>query len=281
MESTSFFVPRECSIYLLLLLLTFYATRHCSRGQSVSRIALLKEDLYLVHGAKSVAQVFRTSSLSVTLAYGIALKYCFGMAQEAANIYFADTSGSQHRPIVGSNVPSHNRVGYLTHESLLKGLLGTGLGPASDRFEGALTESFESLNINKEWVDFPDLLEFFEDHVGAAIIRAMFGSVLLSQNPEFVSDLWAYDKLVMSLAKRLPAFCIPRAYKLRKRLLLCIREWHNFATTHSDKARKIGEDDGHPFWGCVMIRDRYKMLLGVEKQDCDSVASTDLGFIWA
>jgi hypothetical protein len=111
------------------------------------------------------------------------------MAQKAVNMYLADTSGSHHKPIEGSNVHPQNRVSYLTHENLLKGLLGTDLAPAADRFESALAESLDSLSVGNEWLNLPDLLEFFEQEVGKATIKAVFGSTLLSQNPDFVRDL--------------------------------------------------------------------------------------------
>lgn len=260
--------------------LLIHQSRYCG-DQAAVRIALLKDDLYLVQGAKNVAEVFRTSSLTVTLAYGIVLKCCFGMADKAADIYVADTSGCQLKPIAGSHVQRQGRVSYQTHESLLQGLLGTGLAPATDRFESAFNDSLCSLNIHEEWTHFPDLLAFFEDHVGSAVIKAIFGSALLSENPDFLRDLWAYDKVVMSLAKRLPAFWIPGAYELRNKLLLSIRRWHRYARTHPDELDEGQSVDVDPVWGCRMMRDRYKMLLGIENQDHDSVASTDLGFIWA
>lgn len=281
MDSTSSYKPRKFSKRCSLVFLTTHPPSRSNRDQSTIRIALLKDDIYLVHGAKHVAEVFRTSSLSVNLAYGIALKYCFGMAQKAADMYFSDTSGTRHKPIAGSNVQSRNRVSYLTHESLLKCLLGTDLAPASDRFERALTEALHPLSVNKEWVDFPDLSEFFNDFVGTAIIKALFGSALLSQNPDFVHDLWAYDKVVMSLAKRLPALWMPEAIKLRNKLLLSVRRWHELVRARSDEVETIQDEDIELAWGSKMIRDRYKILLGVENQTPDSVASTDLAFIWA
>lgn len=237
------------------------------------RIALLNGDIYLVKGAKNVAEIFRAPALSVTLAYGIALRYCFGMASRAASVYISDTSGSHEKIIARSDVLPHNRVSYRTHENLLQGLLGVALTPASDRFENTLTESLYSLGIGNEWVEFPDLLEFFEDHIGTAIIEAVFGSALLAQNPGFIRDLWAYDKVVMSLAKRLPFFWIPEAYRLREKLLLSVKRWH---------AGLIGcENEGNDVQTPKFIRDRVKMLLSIDNQDFDAVASTDLGFIWA
>ena len=214
-------------------------------------------------------------------AYGIALRHCFGMGRKATNAYFADTSGSCHKPILGSNVKPKDRVAYQTHESLFHILLGDGLAPLTDRFESCLSNYLHSLEITKDWVIYPDLLEFFEDNLGSAILEAIFGAALQSQNPGFVRDLWAFDKVVMSLAKRLPWFCIPKAYGLRNRLLQSVKNWHAYARSKSTEGSGDEENDTDLFWGSKRIRDRNRMLLDVVDQDYDSVASTDLGFIWA
>ena len=255
--------------------------RSFNHDRSVIRVALLKGDLYLVQGPKNIAEVLRTPSLSVTNAYSHVLKYCFGMSAKAAGMYTADTSGSQRKPIAGSNVHPRNRVSYLTHENLRKGLLGPGLAPTTDRFEKAWAGSLGSLNISQKWVNFPDILEFFEDQVGGAVITAIFGFTLLSENPGFLRDLWAYDKVVMSLAKRLPVYWMPQAYRLRKKLLLAIKKWHALARMNSDKAKNTPDEEAASLWGSEMIQDRYKMLLSIENQDNNSVASTDLGLLWA
>lgn len=282
MVATSFLVPRKLSVISTVSFCSPpHVNRQSNRDHSAVRIALVQDDLYLIHGAKAVAELFRTPSLSVTLAYSIALKYCFGIAQKAVNVYLADDSGSQSKPIDGSNTKPRNRVYYRTHESLLQGLLGTGLAPVSDRFDGLLTRSMRSLDLGEEWTTFPDLSEFFEDNIGAAVIEAIFGPALLSQNPGFVRDLWSFDKVVMKLAKRVPISCMPAVYKSRTGLLQSIKNWHALAGAHSAATKMAHEEDADPFWGSKTIRDRFKMLLDVENQDFDSVASTDLGFIWA
>lgn len=257
----------------------FWVFRQSNHGQGAVRIALLNDDIYLVMGAKNVAEVFRAPALSVTLAYGIALRYCFGMASQAAKMYISDTSGSHEKAIAKSDVLPHNRVSYRTHENLVQGLLGSALTPASDRFENILTESFYSLGISDEWVEFPDLLQFFEDHIGTAIVETVFGSALLAQNPGFIRDLWAYDRVVMSLAKRLPFFWIPEAYRLREKLLLSVKKWHAGLIGYENEGTKVQSkgDIQTP----QAIRDRVRMLLSIDNQNCDAVASTDLGFIWA
>ncbi|KAL9017074.1 MAG: hypothetical protein Q9185_005585 [Variospora sp. 1 TL-2023] len=250
-------------------------------GRAATRVALLNNDLYVVHGAKNVAEIFRNPSVGVAPAYGIALKHCFGMSRKAAQTYFADTSGSRPRPIWGSNVQPRNRVMYRTHENLLQGLLGSGLAPATDRFERYWTDHLCSMDISSHWVEYPDLPEFFEANLGKIVVQAIFGPALLSQSPGFVRDMWAFDQVVMSLAKRLPWICIPQAYIVRRRLFQYVKRWHTFAKASSPRAEDVQEDDVNAFWGSKTIRERYEMLLDVESQDQDSVASTDLGFIWA
>lgn len=255
--------------------------RRFNLEQPAMRIALLKDDIYLVQGPKYMAQVLRAPSLTVTQAHAIALKCCFGTSQDAADVYAADTSGSQFKPIEGSDVSCQNRVSYLTHENLTKGLLGSGLAPATNRFEIALTESLCSENIDQDWIYYPDFLEFYENHVGTAIIKALFGSELLRQNPGFYHDFWAYDKVIMKLAQRIPIFWIPNAYRIRKKLLMSIKRWHEFARERSMTEGNIQQGDDDPFWGSEMVRERHKMLLNIGSQDYDSVAATDLGLIWA
>lgn len=128
-----------------------HVTRQRNRDHSALRIVLVRDDL------------FRTPSLSVTLAYVIALRYCFGFARKAVDIYFADDSGSQSKPIDVSNTKPPNRVYRRTHERLLHGLLGTGLVAVSDRFDSLLIQSTRSLDLGEEWTTFPDLSVFFED----------------------------------------------------------------------------------------------------------------------
>ncbi|KAI9664061.1 MAG: hypothetical protein M1821_007552 [Bathelium mastoideum] len=203
------------------------------------------------------------------------------MKHKAVTAYLSDTSGSQPKPIKGSRVLAENRVMYMTHENLVKGLLMDGLGPTSDRFERILTTSLQNAQVEDEWTHLPDFLRFFEDHLGSAILESIFGQALLAENPGFVRDLWAYDDVVMGLAKRLPRWMIPKSYKLRDKLRQGVKKWHTLAKKFD--ARTCTDDPVKEglLWGSTAMRERNKMLLSVAKQTEDSVASTDLGLIWA
>ena len=202
------------------------------------------------------------------------------MSRRAVSAYHADTSGCLPKPIPGSNVEPRDRVSYLTHENLLKGLLGPGLAPILERFESSFDETITKAPIDDEWQTLPSLQEFFEEHLGSAVIKALFGSALLDQNPVFLRDLWAFDQDVMSLAKRIPSFWIPDTYKLREKLRQCFKRWHASARAHTE-SNGTPQEEGDSVWGSQMIQERQQMLLGVQKQDHDSVAATDFGFLWA
>lgn len=203
------------------------------------------------------------------------------MRQKAVDAYLADTSGSRHKPIPGSNPQPQDRISFITHENLVSGLLLDGLSTATDRFANYLAQSFRELDIDDEWKDAPDLTTFFEHQLGSPLLRTLFGEEMLSQNANFVQDLWAFDRGVMDLAKRFPRFWIPRTYQIRDKLLATVRGWHSKATGDTRVTKDNGDVEADPLWGTKMMRERYSLLLGARSQDESSVASTDLAFIWA
>ncbi|PWY88576.1 cytochrome P450 [Aspergillus sclerotioniger CBS 115572] len=264
----------------------FFRQASCfCQGQWPLRVNLLEDEIYLVQGQKNILAVFSNPGLTVTRAYGVVLKYCFGMKQKAVDVYVSDTSGSRQRPIAGSKTPPNCRVSYHTHENLIQGLLGSGLGPTTERFDAALYASLDkAVPISHSWTYKEDFTQFFEDHLGTAMLETLYGPLLLAANPDFNRKLWQYDKHIMALAKRLPAWMIPGAYRLRDELLRAIMKWHRQATeltTETTKQTNSNQGDADPHWGSAMMRERNKMLLKIDRQDPQSVASTDLGFIWA
>lgn len=258
-----------------------YKFSHIYRHTPIIRIPLLTDDLYLVHGAKHVAETLRAPALSVTRPMGIVLKHGFGMSQRAANTYLNDDAGSQKFPLPGSTTKPQDRVAYLIHELHVEGLLGNGLPPMLNRLESETSAWASLLQITDEWVQLPSLLGFFERDIATVIIRSIFGEALLAENPDFLTGLWEFDRLIMSLVQRVPIICAPRAYWLRYKLIQQIKKWHTHARTLSAHRQEEEGQDDDPDWGCKMIRDRYKTLSGAKNQDAESVASTDLAFIWA
>lgn len=110
----------------------------------------------------------------------------------------------------------------------------------------------------------------------------MFGSYILSLNPDSFNDFWAFDQSVPTLLKGLPRWLTPTAHRNRDRMLMAIKKWHAFATENSDFS-KIGPDD--PDWdhyfGTKYVKARQSFLHDVETMNPDGRASEDLGLLFA
>ncbi|CAH0038134.1 unnamed protein product [Clonostachys solani] len=245
-------------------------------------VPIFREDIYLVQGPKNVAEMFHSPQLTITRSWSLVLRQCFGMKQRAVDAYLADTSGTREKPIPGSNPRPQDRLSHMTHKNLTAGLLqNSSLGPATDRYREHLEQSLDEMGIGHDWAYMPDMTEFLQTHIGSSLIRTLFGERLLSQNPDFISDLWEYDEHVMSLAQRYPRIWIPKTYSIRDRLLAAVKKWHAEAVKNDEVSEF---DDGKltdSWWGTKMMKERYRLLLGGTGQDEDSVASTNLAFIWS
>ncbi|KAE8167494.1 cytochrome P450 [Aspergillus tamarii] len=256
------------------------ATSYAGRLTCV-RISLPLAGIYLFQEPDAVAALWKHPLLSSPIyIYTVGLRYLFGMKDDQIETYAADDSGPYRKPHPNSNVLPHNRVDYLTHDSLLRGLSGAGLTPTFQRCQDIITSQISSLSIEDEWIKMPDLLQFFRDHVGRAVLQSLFGPLLLSVNPAFMECLWKFDAATPYLAKRLPRWLVPSAYSIRESLLDQIQNWYRHARVHFHESLIAEDGDGDPCWGSRMIRERQQFLLAVDRQDDASLASTDLGLIW-
>ncbi|CAE7194177.1 hypothetical protein P3342_009588 [Pyrenophora teres f. teres] len=246
------------------------------------RISLLVSGIYLVSEPEAVADMWKQPNLSSPIyVYTVGLRYIFGMREKAIKTYTDDDSGPYRKPHPNSNVAPHNRIDFLTHDSLLRGLTGSSMLPTFQRFQTIVKRNLDAQAIGEDWVEMPDLLAFFRDSVGKATLEALFGPSLLEINPNFVNDLWEFDGQVRNLAKRLPRFMVPKAYRVRDRLKDQIQSWYQYARQHfQDEAAHNDSKDWDPYWGSVMNRERQKTILSIDGQDDAALASTDLGLIW-
>jgi len=269
------------SARLASLSLTTARTSFCALSGAL-RVRLVNEDIYMVHGAKNITAVSQNVHLRVTRAYGYALRHCFGMSKAAAAAYDRDTSGSREKPIAGSRVGEHGRIGHVTHANLAQGLLVDGLEPMTGRFHAALSQALEACEIGQDWKHYDDLAAFFEDVLGRAVLESVFGPLLLQTNPTFVRDLFEYDKTVMDLARRVPWFLKPLPYRLRGVLVESVKRWHAAASSSSSSsAPEPDSSTAWAGWGSSMLQARYEKLMQCDGQDADSVASANFALLWA
>ncbi|KAJ5885522.1 cytochrome P450 [Penicillium taxi] len=242
-------------------------------------------EICLLQEPKTVAALWKSKMFSSPIViYVVALKTLFGMKDKAREAYAADNSGPHRKPHPKSQVAPYNRVDYLTHDSLLRGLIGPGLLPTFQRFRGIFKKQtmmcLDRQDQSTQWVPMPDMLQFYKDHIGRAILESIFGPLLLSVNPTFMKTLWEFDEASPVLARSIPRWLVPHAYRCRDSLIEQIQNWYKYARAqfHDSLITEDGNDD--PCWGSEMMRERQQFLLAVDGQDDASLASTDLGLIW-
>lgn len=251
--------------------------------QSPFRVAAFRTNIYFAHGAENIISLFKNSSSTTgTPIQLFCLKNLFGMPPKALNIYASDNSGLNAQSLPGSMVAPHNRVDHLTHVSLVKFTSGKGLLGFYSRWITAFKRYLDSLEIENDWLEMPDLLDFFRDQFGAAATEAICGDILMKRvNPNFIRDLDEYDQSMPSLSKGFPSWMIPKAYAIRNKLLANIKEWHSIAREEFRESSVHSDGDFDPYWGSEFIRSRQKLFESIDDFDYDAYAASDLGFIWA
>jgi len=276
------YVGPHSSPHVIGVHLTDRGSRTFMGRQTPVGIALLTDRIYLFQGAANISAIFKQPSLMTAVyIHTTVLKQLFGMSARSLKMYIADNSGPHPKPHPDSNVKQHNRIEFLTHENLLKGLSGPGLTPTFDRFTNLLTRELDALDVEQECLQMPDLMQFFKEHLTPPVLEALYGPILLSANPTFVCDIWAYDAGVQYLARRIPKSWVPAAYQLRDKVLSSVKRWHALARSNFEVLTIYADGDSDPYWGSELVRSRQKLLLGVDHLDFDSVASADMGLIWA
>jgi hypothetical protein len=220
--------------------------------------------IYLCQDPVAVAAMWKDPSLSSPIfIYTVGLRYLFGMKEKAIETYTADNSGPYRKPHPKSKVPSENRVDFLTHDSLLRGLTGPAMVPTFRRFQKIFNRNLNLQVIGEEWVEMEDFYFFFREKAGKAVLESLFGPSMLRINPGFVDDLWAFDEEIKNLTKRLPRFWIPNAYRVRDRLIAQIQNWYQYACKVFRHDAIYEDCDGDSFWGSSMSRERQELVLSI------------------
>lgn len=253
-------------------------------GQSVPfGIRLGYFRLYILGNPDHVKIFFKSSARSLRpVGAERAMKAVFGTPDEIMPIY-ADDSGSLKKPLSESQVWPENRILYLhtkATQDFLAGRNGIKLG---QRYMEILNRNIvDDISIGAEWVELSDLRLFIENLVFLAAVETFCGSAILSLNPTFTEDFWAFDRSVPILLKRVPRWLYPQAYENRDKMLKMVKKWHAYANEHNDLFRTgVGDPEWEPYWGCKYIKARQQFLRKIEVMNADGLASEDLGFLFA
>ena len=239
-------------------------------------------DIFLLSRVTDVISLLSQSQTTSNKTYReIAVGTIFGMPLQARKFIASDNSGLNHKPFHESNVPPEERIDYLTHVSMGKFIHGPGLKPLAARFTQNILQNFLDLDIDDRWTELPDLYQFIQKCIFNASVPAMFGQHLIRRNSSFCEDFWNFDAAVPDLAKGLPSWLIPNAFKARDRCLETIKKHHLFLNRHQKEMIPSGRtDDYHDLYGAEIIRYRHNMWSKMNGIDANARAAEDLGFIW-
>ncbi|CAD6447907.1 65795566-4059-423b-9ce8-6320b22c028f [Sclerotinia trifoliorum] len=179
-----------------------------------------------------------------------------------------------------TNVLAKDRVDHITHQGFHRALSGPGLIPTSRRYVSALTVRLDEKRFSTNWAEMEDFSNFFRDVVSSSLIEFLYGPTMIRLNPEFMKELWGFDASVPWLARGVPSFIKPSAYKPRENCVAQLKLWYSYARKHFTKSSISPDGDGDPYWGSNLMRYRQEKLLAVKNHDDDALARMDLGLAW-
>jgi hypothetical protein len=238
--------------------------------------------IFLISQVEDIISLLSQSQHTTNKTYReIAVGTVFGMPPQARNFIASDDSGLSHKPFPENKVKPEQRIDYLTHVSMGRFIHGPGLRPLATRFTQNILRSFSDLGIDDEWTELPDLYRFIQKCIFEASVPAMFGRQLIQRNSSFCEDFWDFDAGVPDLAKGLPKWAIPGAYKARDKCLETIKKHHLFLSQHQKDMIPDGNACGYnDLYGAEIIRYRHDMWSKMNAIDANARAAEDLGMIW-
>ncbi|RYP41932.1 hypothetical protein DL767_000669 [Monosporascus sp. MG133] len=144
-----------------------------------------------------------------------------------------------------------------------------------------LLRHLDTFDVKDKWVEFPDLHAFVQQAAIRPSVESLVGSEFFRLNPSFVEDLLVFQQYIPDFLHLLPRWFMPRAYRVRKRLLEGVKRWHQYAHEHYDCSR-LGPED--PVWetyfGSKLIRARENYSLNMKEMSAGARATEDLGLIF-
>lgn len=244
-------------------------------------VKVLGDTLYFLSGPEHIAKLSKyKTSITDPGIQTFCLTRVFGMAQKSVEMYTKDDSGIELKNYPSSSVSSSNRIDLHTHANFLKLLNNSGLNELTKRWMKSFLSRLKKLSITSEWHEQADIMDFWMPILTASLNEAMTGSVLERINPNFSDDFVEFLPYVHGLMKRLPRWCIPRAFVLRESLQRDVKEWHAQARVllrSSDNSQLSGSD---PWFGLAAMRERQEILGAVDNWDHDAIASSDFALLW-
>ena len=224
-----------------------------------------------------------TPGLASHLGVAFAMKNVLGTPAHTLPLYADDESGPLAVPLPGSQTRKEYRIRYFHSRAAHHFLAGQNGMRMGERYLEILDRNLRTdTSIDLDWTKHVDLSPFLQNIVFPASTESIFGSELLSLNPNLTEDFWSFERNIPTLLKQLPRWLAPRAHRSRAKMLGIIKNWHAHANARTDFT-KVGRNDPEwePFLGTKLIKERQRFMHDIDIMDADSRASEDLGLLFA
>jgi hypothetical protein len=273
--------PSNVSVFAINSLIIPSLLRHTVGCQAAYGLKVLSERIYFLEGPENVARLWKyKTSITSPNVQTFCLIRVFGMALEAVNMYNRDDSGILLKSEPESNVMPHNRIDHLTHVGFNKLLNGEHMTNLYLRWSKGFTRRLPSFGIGDDWMGCSDMADFWTPPLMASLNEAIAGPILECLNPKFNLDFYKFLPFAHRLLRGIPGWLLPGAYSLRASLNRDVFQWQAIARARFRDSDVDQDGDADPWWGSACIRERQKILLGVDNWDHDSTAASDFGLLW-
>lgn len=244
-------------------------------------VPLLLGDIYVIRGTENIASLWKESAHSTsTELHGFFFGLIFKMPKKATPLYAKDNSGFSAKPHPDSHVKPNNRIDYITHQVLKEFLRGPASVELAPRFAARMDTQLSAMTIGDSWVEYTDLLEFFELEMLRANLEVTYGSTLLQIHPNFCRDFWYFSHHLYGFYSPIAKWTSPGAHAARDRLLGALKHWQRLMLQAQEAEGYDQLSHSDAYWGPKEVQKWHARFLQMDGFDEDAVASLYLGIIW-
>lgn len=245
----------------------------------------MNRKIHYISGADNLLATLKNSrDLTADPTVMFALENAFGSPASASHVFMRDQTGSLTQPLSNAEfIEPHNRIFHIMHKLPHKYLNGRSITVLAEQTKYWLHKEIADIQISEdEWAYIPDFYHMAKTKGFTAFVKALCGPHIFELNPDFASDFWEFDSCMPNLFRTLPRWMIPRAFRVRDKLLRSIVKWHAFAAGNFDTEQEAREPkDWEEFYGARIMRERHREHRNVDDYNDTAIAANDLGMLWA
>ncbi|KAI1735299.1 cytochrome P450 [Xylaria scruposa] len=235
---------------------------------SIIRFRLGHKNIYLLSGADNIQILCEPPHIMDPNMFQVLLmdKH-WGIAAHEIKKFESDLSGRKRIPLPGAeNIPPDQRHWYNHHEIYAKFL-------SSAKYTEILADKFFSIFSMRldryqllEWTTV-SIFDLLKTDMAESAIESLFGSKILSLNPDLIKSYWEFDEVAGPLVFGPPRFIKPGPWRIRERLHSMVHRHVESAWQHFNWDGPEADSDWDPHWGSRFSREIAKWLRGAGFED--------------